>query len=293
MKYSFTIAAAFNPYFTWIIVVFGEVVDVDSSGPGGDLIQDTLEGVVQLVVLPHSALVGSINDDLLDARPLLVVEQPNIVGEPSDLGQDVIRDGEPVANGNAPQSSEEASLLRLLDNLGCDGWDVFACVALSEDEKVAVAGDAQTREAPVGIDIEFMEGVVEIGGNLCVRRTNTGHVVDVRVSHGGVGIGQTRPDGLVHEQDIVLSHPGPVVPHDLVGLGIVGDEPEGTQLHEVAELAGRAGASVEPDQGRIFLHVGETDILLPVEDERQSGGSPAGAEVPALDGSCVSLGVPL
>ena len=81
-----------------------------------------------------------------------------------------------------------------------------------------------------------------------------------------------------------------VVGYDLPGCHVGGLDESGTQLHEVAQLAGRARPSVEPDNGGNVLDLVSSSPLLAVEHEGQSGASLVDVEVSAPDETGVVKG---
>jgi hypothetical protein len=66
---------------TWVILVLGKVVYIDTTAPSYYSVQHSFEGSVQFVELSESFLISSVDDNLLNSRALLVVQQTNVVSK--------------------------------------------------------------------------------------------------------------------------------------------------------------------------------------------------------------------
>lgn len=88
-----------------VLLVLGDIVDVDVAGHVDDEVESEVEAVMELVPLLETVLVGGIQDDVLDGGALLIVDQPQIEGKLPNLRQDVVGMRKTVTNGNALQSS--------------------------------------------------------------------------------------------------------------------------------------------------------------------------------------------
>lgn len=88
-----------------------------------------------------------------------------------------------------------------------DGRCVFTCITLSEDEEGHVSSNSYLFEASIDVVIEFIQGVVEISGNII-------HAFDIGTGMVRVGVAETSSNGLINKDDVVLLYPGEIVLYD-------------------------------------------------------------------------------
>jgi hypothetical protein len=236
---------------------------------------------VEIFVVAVSVLVGCVEDVLLNLRTFLVVQQAEVICVLAHHRESVEGRGETIPDRHAFQASEESFVvLGLSQDLFSDSRCVLTAVALSEDEKGAAAGDAQYIEAAFAVLVEFLEGLVEVVGQLA-------HVGNVGVGVAGVGIAETGAHGLVHEQDVVVAGPCVLVAGDGEGSGVSGADVERAELEEVSKLTGGTGSSVEPDDGGDTLELFLGGAFLAEEEEGECGASLVDAEVARHDSAVV------
>ena len=81
-----------------VVMVLGDVIDIDTSSLGDDVVKGIVEGVVQSSPVSDSVLVGGIDDYLFNFRPFLVVDQAQIVGVFTSFCQNGVGVSEAVSN---------------------------------------------------------------------------------------------------------------------------------------------------------------------------------------------------
>jgi hypothetical protein len=72
---------------------------------------------------------------------------------------------------------------------------------------------------------------------------------------------------LINKYYVILFGPAVVVLYDVIRLHVAGYDSVWTEFEEVAELTGRARASVEPDQERILCDLSFGCVLSSVKHE--------------------------
>lgn len=205
-------------------------------------------------------LVGSVHDDVLNGGSFLVVDQAQVVGIFSSLGEDEVGMGEAIADTDSLQSCQKSLLLLLSFDLLSDSWRVLPSITLSEHEQRPIPGDSYLLEASIRLGVKLRECVVKIIGDFL-------HIFAVGAGMGGIGVAHAGSNGLINEDDIVLFDPGVVILHDFVGRHSGGSDEMRPELHEVAELAGGAWSAVEPNDGGVILECIPRCALPAVEDE--------------------------
>lgn len=116
------------------------------------------------------------------------------------------------------------------------------------------------------------------------------HISAIDVFDSFVGVAESGADGLVNKHDVVVFGPGVIVSRYLVWLHVAGDESEGAEFEEVAELAGGAGAAVEPDEDGDVGELRLWSVLFAVEDELEDGVAFVDVEVASAYGAVVEVG---
>lgn len=135
---------------------------------------------------------------------------------------------ESITNSHSFQPSEEAFVFfGLSQNLLSNGRCVLSTIALSKNKKRMFAFNTYLLEASHRILVKFIQGCIEIVGQLS-------HISNIGLGIAGICVAETCSDGLVNKNYVIISHPRIVVAYDIEGLGITGCEPERTELKEVA-----------------------------------------------------------
>ena len=133
-----------------VVVVLGDIINVDLSCEVDDQIQGQVEGVVDGPPISHPLLVGSVEDDVLDHHSFLVVNKAQIKGILSGMVQNSHRMGKAIPNCHSLQPCDlflASCFLQL--QLSCNGWSIFSCITLSKNEERLISCNTQLVEAPI------------------------------------------------------------------------------------------------------------------------------------------------
>lgn len=96
----------------------------------------------------------------------MVIDKAEVVGELTDLRQNVSRVSETVTDGDSLETSDGAVVvLSFSQDFLSDGWSVLASVAFTEDvERMVILELELVQTARLGQE-EFLESVVEVVSN--------------------------------------------------------------------------------------------------------------------------------
>lgn len=248
--------------FGRVVVVLGDVVDIDSSTHVDDEVEGEVEAIVEFSPVSEPVLVGRVHDDVLNGGSFLVVDESKVVGVLSSLGEDEVRMGEAIADADSLQPRQKSLLLLLSLDLLSNSRSVLPSVTLSEHEQRLIPSDSHLLEASIRLGVELRERIVKIIGDFF-------HILAVWTGMRWIGVAHAGSNGLINEDYIVLFDPGVVILHDFVGRHGGGSDEMRPELHEVAELTGGAWSAVQPDDGGVILECIPRCALPAVEDEPQ------------------------
>ena len=89
-----------------VFFIFGDIVDIYVSCKVDNEVESKVKGIMYCSPVLHSSLVGSVQNDVFDHRPFLIIKQPQVVSILTHLFQNIYGMSEPITNANTLQTSD-------------------------------------------------------------------------------------------------------------------------------------------------------------------------------------------